>query len=428
MVKSARSVSGPLGDPPIDESQFRAWLAALASPRVRRGPDALGHARGFFRALGDPQNRVRAVHIVGTAGKGTVAHMVTNRLVAGGHTVATHMSPHVYDPRERFLIDGEMPDWSEVIVAAHEVHDAVEQTRLSTGYAPSYFAVTAALSWVMGRTFDTEFLVIEAGVGGRHDATNVIDRPDRLVVVTAVGLDHTDALGSTVREIAAAKVAVFTGCSAVVMAPQTDSVATEVAVKAARAAGVKLVVPVVSSGDWRVDCDATAAAVESVITGRSSSSTTLQGLPPGRLETIEAGGRVFVLDGAHSPIKLGGLADSLALDWPGKVRCVIAAIGRSKDLHACAHVLARIAPMVVATSFDTDPGGSGRFPRSWPVAELATAVSRVSPLAQVCTADDPREAVEVAVRKTGRGEVVVITGSFMYLAAARRAVRELPLS
>lgn len=428
MVKSARPASESPAGPPTDENEFRAWLGALAGSPARRGSDGLAHARGFFEILGEPQNRVPAIHVVGTAGKGTSAHLITRRLVASGLSVATHMSPHVYDPRERFLIDGNLPAWSDVIDAAGEVHRAVDQTRRSTGQAPSYFAITAAMSWVIGRRANTDILVIEAGVGGRNDATNVIDRPDRIVVLTAVGLDHVGVLGDTTREIAAEKVAVLPGCAKVVMAPQSDPVVIEVTSAAARAAHVEIVSPASPSGDWRLDCDATAAAVESIVTGLPASSGMPPSLPPGRLETIEAGGRIFVLDGAHSPIKLGGLADVMRLDWPGRAGCVVAAIGRGKDLHACARALTRIAPMVVATSFDTDPGGTGRAPRSWCAGELADAVARLSSSTRVLVDDDAREAVMLAHANSAAGDVVVVTGSFMYLAAARRAVRALPVS
>jgi len=428
MVKSAWSASEPLGGPPTDETEFRRWLHAMAGSPTRRGPEGLGHARGFFEILGNPQNRVPAIHVVGTAGKGTTAHLITRRLVATGLSVATHMSPHVYDPRERFLIDGNLPDWSHVIDAAGEVYRAADQTHRSTGQAPSYFAVTAAMSWVIGRRADTDILVIEAGVGGRNDATNVIDRPDRIVVVTAVGLDHADVLGATAREIAAEKVAVFQGCAMVVMAPQSDPAVVEVVSAAVRAVPVELVSPASPGGDWRLDCDATAAAVESIITGLPAHSGMPASLPPGRLETIEAAGRTFVLDGAHNPIKLAGLADVMRLDWPGRVGCVVAAIGRGKDLRACARALAHIAPVAVATSFDTEPGGPGRSPRSWSARELADAVAGVSPSTRLLADDDAREAVMLAHANSTDGDVVVVTGSFMYLAAARAAVLALPVS
>ncbi len=373
--------------------------------------------------LGSPQNRVPAVHIVGTAGKGTTAHLITRRLVADGLTVATHMSPHVYDPRERFTIDGGLPDWPTVLAGAAEVFDAARRTRRSTGRTPGYFSASIAMSWILGRRAGTDMLVVEAGIGGRFDATNVIDRADRIVVVTPVGLDHTDVLGSTVGEIAVEKATVVAGSAGVVVAPQSEPVVASVVAVAAETAGVDVtMVEASSSGDWRLEAEATAAAVEAIVTGRSAPVTMPRCLPPGRLERVDALDRLFILDGAHNATKLGGLADVLNRDPPGPVRCVIAAIGKGKDLESCALALSRLAPMVIATGFDTDPGGSGPAPRSWPARELARTVSELSSATRVTVAHRPVDAIDAALRNTDEGDVVVVTGSFFHLADVRRAV------
>ncbi len=373
--------------------------------------------------LGDPQNRVPAVHIVGTAGKGTIAHLITRRFVDDGLTVATHMSPHVYDPRERFTIDGELPDWPTVLAGADEVFDAAGRSLRSTGRAPGYFSVMTAMSWVLGRRADTDILVVEAGIGGRFDATNVIDRADRIVVVTRVGLDHTEVLGSTVAEITVEKAAVVAGSAGVVVAPQSEPVVASVVAVAAEMAGVDVtMVEASSSGDWRLEADATAAAVEEIVTGRAAPVTMPRCLPPGRLERVDALDRIFIFDGAHNATKLGGLADVLNRDPPGPVRCVIAAIGQGKDLASCAIALSRLAPLVIATGFDTDPGGSGSAPRSRSPDELATAMATLSPSTHVTVAHRPVDVVDAARRNTDDGDVVVVTGSFFHLADMRRAV------
>ncbi len=156
-----------------DQGDFADWLESLLAETAPRGNDALGLSRALVDALGHPQRHAPAVHIVGTAGKGTVAALLTDRIVAAGISVATHQSPHVHDVRERFLVDGRRPDWSDVLPAAESVAGAVEDVRASQGRAPTFFAVTAALSWELGRRRGVDIFVTEAGIGGRLDATAV---------------------------------------------------------------------------------------------------------------------------------------------------------------------------------------------------------------------------------------------------------------
>ena len=129
------------------------------------------------------------MHVVGTAGKGTVARLVAASLRAAGGSVGLHQSPHVHDIRERFMVADELPSWEEV-VAAIERSDPTPT--LASGEPPTFFALTTAIALVMARRAGTDWLVVEAGIGGRVDATNVFGRSDVVTAVTAIGLDHTD--------------------------------------------------------------------------------------------------------------------------------------------------------------------------------------------------------------------------------------------
>ncbi len=413
-----------MDQPPTDEDSFKAWLDHLAGTRPVRGEASLSHARAFFDALGSPQNVAPAVHIVGTAGKGTIAHLVTKRLVDRSLSVGTHMSPHVYDVRERFLLDGQLPKWHMVLGAARDVYQAAQHVETTTGRPPSFFAATAAMSWMLARRANADVLVVEAGIGGRHDATNVIDRPDRVVVVSRIGLDHTDVLGTTPIEIAAGKVAVIAGSAGVVLAPQSETGIERVVFTAAEAAGVDVVViEPLPDGDWRSESDAAAAAVEKMITGDSAPPLAASDLPPGRVETFDAGGRTYVLDGAHNAVKLTGLMTSIRQEHPAGIQCVVAALGKHKGLDSCAAALAKMAPLVIVTSFGADPDDTSPTPRSWPAERLARAVADQSDPPKVMAAPDVSEAMEQARANTSEGGAVLVTGSFLYLAEARRAIR-----
>ncbi len=409
--------------PSIDQELFTAWLDRLAGSRPPRGAAGLNHARAFFDVLDNPQNFAPAVHIVGTAGKGTIAHLLTKRFTNRSMIVGTHMSPHVYDVRERFLLGGELPEWDLVLGAAEDVVSAAERVETITGRPPSFFAATAAMSWVVARRANADMLVVEAGIGGRYDATNVFERPDRVVVVTRIGIDHADVLGETAVEIATEKAAVIQGSAAVVLAPQSQADVEAEVMDAARSAGVDVVkVECPPGGDWRAESAATAAAVEDLILGNSAPVGPSTVLPPGRMERIQVENRTFILDGAHNATKLAGLAESMRRDHPSGVNCVVAAIGRHKHLESCAEVLAAISPLAVVTSFASGSTKTDPVPQSWPADDLARAIADSPAAPRVVQSLDVIEAIEAAWANTSEGNVVLVTGSFLYLADARRAI------
>lgn len=388
-------------------SNVHDWLAGFVVPDAPRGADALVLARALVDALDSPQRHAPAVHIVGTAGKGAAALWLTSRLVAADFAVATHMSPHVHDIRERFLVDGELPPWSEVESAVEEVDAAVAAVEARHERRPTFFAVTAALSWVLGRRHDVDVFVTEAGIGGRVDATAVLDRPDTLTVVTHVGLDHTDALGSTVEAIAAEKAAVFEGRRVAVLGPQSSVAATGAVRRVALAQSVELIEVDPVDGDWRAQADATVEAASEVLAsllGREISSVEV-GETPGRMEECTVAERIVVLDGAHNEIKLRALVESMQ---GRSVSTVIAALGSGKDLERAAALLRAFAAPVVAMEFGGEVG-----PRSWPAVELARALTDAG--AESVVASSVTDAVSRALSSSSEGDTILVTGSFLIL-------------
>ena len=391
-----------------------SWLLGHVTADAPRGAGALRASRRLFSLLGDPQDLVPAVHVVGTAGKGSVVSMIAEGLVGGGHTVASHLSPHVYDVRERFVLDGRLPAWDIVLEAAQPVAAASEDA--AAGEKPTFFAVTAALSMIIGHLADADFLVIEAGIGGRVDATNVLSRSDVLTVVTAIGLDHTDVLGSTVEAVAREKAAVLLGRSDVVVAPQPSVGAGRVVMEIAHELGVRVhEVGAEMSLAWPATAGLTAEVALGILSERTGRAYT-PGLtrPPGRLERLEFADRRVVLDGAHNPLKLDGLAAALRARQI-RPQVVVAAVGTSKDLDGCVDRLARLAPRTIATTFGSvDSAG----PAARTAVDLAAAL-RGAGATQVIEAGTGTEAARAAVATTQPGDTIVVTGSFLHLAEVR---------
>ena len=155
----------------------------------------------FCRGLGNPQRDYHTIHIAGTNGKGSTSHIMASVLQHAGYKVGLFTSPHLKDFRERMRVDGEMITECEVVdfVASH--FERIKSLGLS------FFEITAAMAFDFFARHDVEVAVIETGLGGRLDATNIIT--PLLSVVTNIGLDHTDLLGSTLREIAGEKAGII---------------------------------------------------------------------------------------------------------------------------------------------------------------------------------------------------------------------------
>ncbi len=407
---------------PSTPDHFISWLLSHVTSDAPRGPAALRASRRLFALLGDPQDGVPAVHVVGTAGKGTVVAMISAGLARGGHTVVSHLSPHVYDVRERFVLDGRLAEWDLVLDAARQVAAASDEMG-EEGSRPTFFAVTAALSAVVGRLRDADFLVVEAGIGGRVDATNVMSRSDVLTVITAIGLDHTDVLGATVEAIAAEKAAVLAGRTDVVVAPQPSAGADRVVRGAAHDFGVWVHEVELEAGrTWPEVAEQTAGVALSVL-GRRTGRTYDPGSdarPPGRFERLKLADRRIILDGAHNPMKLAALADHLTLEQVHPA-IVVAAIGASKNLEGCAAELARLAPHVIAATFRSPDLARREGHGS---AELAAALRRAGAL-RALDCESVALAVAAAVDQTGPGDTIVVTGSFLHLSEARAALDQL---
>ena len=404
-------------DSPASPDDFVKWLLSHVTSDAPRGVDALGASRRLFSLLADPQDRCPSVHLVGTAGKGTVAWMISEGLVGGGHRVVSHLSPHAYDVRERFVLDGELPDWDLVMAAASEVAAASEEAA-TAGEQPTFFAATAAMSAVVARLVDADFLVIEAGIGGRFDATNVLSRPDVLTVVTAIGLDHTEVLGDTVEAIAIEKVAVLAGRSDVVIAPQPSVEAERAVREVASSLGVRI--HDIEAGPdvcWPLMAELTADVALGVLsrtTGRGYAPGATR--PPARFERLAAARRDVILDGAHNPMKLDGLVEAVAAENVHPV-AVVAAVGLGKDLRGCATRLAQLAPHLIATTFGS---AESVGPRGHPTADLASAL-RQAGVSRVTESLSANAAVSAAVETTTPGDTIIVTGSFLHLAEARDA-------
>ena len=192
----------------------------------------LERIRALCAALGDPQNSLKFIHVAGTNGKGSVSTMLAEVFSAAGYKTGLFTSPYVLDFRERFRIDGKMIPEDELIRAAEITREAVKAVS-EKGIEPTEFEVitAAALYWFKERHCD--IVVLETGLGGRFDATNIVENK-LACVITPLSLDHTKILGDTLEKIAAEKCGIFrAGCPVITCADQDERAMNVISEKAA---------------------------------------------------------------------------------------------------------------------------------------------------------------------------------------------------
>ncbi|MGN0984655.1 MAG: bifunctional folylpolyglutamate synthase/dihydrofolate synthase, partial [Gemmiger sp.] len=216
--------------------------ALHALPRMGAGGATLARMQNLLDHLGNPERELPCVHIAGTNGKGSLAAMTAAILTHAGYKTGLTISPYVTDFRERFQIDGEMIPPRTLASLTQKILSAIQQIEAEGGETPVEFeAVTAvALLWFAREKCD--LVVLETGLGGRCDATNVM--PRKLVAaITRIGLDHTEILGDKLDKIAAEKAGIITGGCTVVCYPDQPKEAIGPLTEAARRQGAAFLTP-----------------------------------------------------------------------------------------------------------------------------------------------------------------------------------------
>ncbi len=170
--------------------------------------NTLDHTREFLRRLGNPQNRFQVIHVAGSNGKGSVCAFLASVLKEAGKKTGLFTSPHLVDIEERFQIDGKPCERQEFVQAAGQVEAAASQMVREGLPHPTFFEYVFAVGMVIFAEQKIEYAVLETGMGGRLDATNIIEHP-LLTVITSISLEHTEILGDTLEKIAAEKAGIL---------------------------------------------------------------------------------------------------------------------------------------------------------------------------------------------------------------------------
>jgi dihydrofolate synthase/folylpolyglutamate synthase len=431
--------------------QAEEYLLSLELFGMRFGLDRMHR---LMTVLGLPQRRFASIHVVGTNGKSSTVRFCAAILERHGLRTGSYTSPHLGSFRERIEV-GEEPvpeaDFAAAVARAAQAAELVDRTAEPDDQVTQFEALTAAAYHELARR-GVEVAVIEAGLGGRFDATNVI--PSKVQVLTSVGLEHTRWLGPTLKDIAEEKLAVVRDHGTLVTGPldaESLAIASRVArnrsaalvavgerERAAPADGQRVapadgerVAPADGEGFAPADLGlalhapgrfqrgnfAIAAAAAEAFLGRPLEAAALAAAAretsiPGRVEIV-ARDPLTVYDGAHNPAGARALADSLG-DVLGERRPRVAVIGVLEDKDAAA-MLAELLPQVDRVIYTRSQN-----PRSLSPATLASLAEKLGgPPAE--TVADPRGAVQRARAIAGSGGAVLVTGSIYLIADLVRA-------
>lgn len=349
------------------------WVESLSPwPRDGFGVDRM---RALLAVLGDPHRRYPAVHVVGTNGKSTTTRLTEALLADAGLTAGAYLSPHVRGWSERIRVGGEEADFERAVAAVREPAERVGATQFEVLTAAALEAFAEA---------EVDVAVVEAGLGGRHDATNVLDA--RVVVLTNVALEHMDVLGDTREAIAAEKLAVVRPGSVVVIGePEWEELAA-------------------ANGAARVDLTARSnlalaiAAAEAFLGRAVDPSAAAAVALPGRLE-YRSERPLEIWDGAHNLAGVGYLLPRL----PDRRFVIVASILADKRPELMLEALSVVGTTLVATQSTNT--------RAVPASDLARMGRGF--FARIEAEQDPRAAREVAL---AAGDAVLVTGSLYLLA------------
>lgn len=394
--------------------------------------------------MGEPHTRRRVIHVAGTNGKTSTSRMAGHVLMTQGYRAGVFTSPHLQSVEERIAVNNTPVSPGALAVAISEVAEAIEQEVAEGGRSLTYFELTTAAAFAHFIRAGVEAMVLEVGLGGRLDATNVVSA--EVAVLTGLGFDHTEYLGDTIAQIAEEKLGIVAPGARLVCGA-IPSEAAPVVERRARSVGadvmwlgkdygVRSILPR-PEGGWMVSVDGLYGSYENLrlpIRGRYQIHNLavavaaaeawmeraldadrlragMSGVSvPGRMELVRFGSVPLLLDGAHNPEACSVLARSLSEEFgPDKWVGVLGVMG-DKDLEPMIGALAPYLEKVVASRADS--------PRAMDPEEISRRIGSVCDL-PVVECRDPSKALGMASRMAGATGRVLVTGSLYLVGEVR---------
>ena len=403
---------------------------------------SLKHVEELLNRMGNPQLAARTIHIAGTKGKGSVSAMIAQVLSSSGYKTGLYTSPHFHTLRERISIDGSLISEAEFAAAMAEIKPFIESMRKDTAFRQlTYFEALTALAFAYFKKKQVGFQVLEVGLGGRLDATNVA-RPI-ICIITPISLDHTQILGNSLEEIAREKAGIIKPGCWVVLSPQPEEAASVIS-DICREKEAKVVqvgeditwhkiggdlypqslviegrrnnyqVNIPLSGDFQLENAASAVAALEVLGSAGfaiSTADIARGLArvkwPGRFHILREYPTVLV-DGAHNVASIKRLVDNIKGYFAHKRIFLVFGTSCDKDIPGIINELVPLSPQVIVTRTSHS--------RAAPLSTLVAEFSKRGIELEI--RETVTEAISRALSLADRTDLICVTGSLFVVAEA----------
>lgn len=402
----------------------------------------------LLKLIGNPQNIPKFIHVAGTSGKGSTAYYISTLLRSFGFNVGLGVSPHLLNMRERFQVNNRLISKQEFCTYLNDIVPQIEKASNSKLGRLTYTEVTTALAYYIFFRSGVEYVVMETHLGGLFDATNAIERSNKLAVITRIGHDHTHILGRTLKEIAFQKAGIIKKHNMVVTTqqhPRVLEVIKQVSlVKNAKLyivngkeTKIKFLMPVPQFdfsylkktirnvtlrmlGSFQVQNCSLALAVVVLLSKRYKfnvstikvKNTLKHALFPGRMQEFKINNQTVVIDGAHNPQKMAMFTKNLTLYYPQQKFTFLLAFKKGKNYRDILRYIIPLAKKIIVTPFfnQTKFQGFANFAES-PLA-IVKILNRLD-FKNYCICDNSENALGALLQD--KETIKVITGSLYLL-------------
>ncbi len=383
--------------------QFLALHIPKSTKQTFPGESGLKRAKYFLYLLGDPQEKLKIIHAAGTSGKGSTCYLISSLLASQGFKVGLHQSPHLTDVTERFQINGKKISQKKFVFYLNKIIPIINHTDMINHVSTklTYFEILVGLAFYIFNDKKVDYVVMETGLGGWFDATNVVQRSDKLAVLTKIGLDHTNILGKTIEKITLQKAMIINEKSQAISIgqdPRAEKIIREVtknkkakiyfvsSSSSPRRRGSRnmdsrrslpstpiegkndnvdlLIKNLNLIGEYQKENASLALAVANFLGQRDGFVISQEKIKkvfetakfPGRFDIKKIKNKTVIFDGAHNPQKMEAFIGSLIKKYPNKKFNFLIAFKKGKDYQEMLKIiiLSTAVGKIILTSFFTE--------------------------------------------------------------------------
>jgi len=381
------------------------------------GDQKLARMRDLMKALGNPEQSLKVIHVAGTSGKTSTCYYIASLLKSAGYSTGLTVSPFVDDVRERAMINLKLLPKTQYHAELKQFFNLVKNSKIR----PSYFEFYLAFAFWLFAKYKVDYAVIETGLGGKYDASNIAEQIDKVCVITDVGFDHTEILGETLPEITLNKAGIIQPNNICFMHRQSEEISWVIN-GVCRDMNAKLFIseaPTILGnlhGFRARNASLALHVTEHIIGSRLPDKIVNKALKikiPARAEEFNYQDKKIIVDCAHNPQKLTSLINLIQQEHPTAKIGILASFGENKSatLSGSLKVLRRLSSQIYLTSF-RDTTLETAFRLSLPLETLRETAHQIG-FTKISTNPNPQKSLEALLAQNF--DIILITGSFYLL-------------